>query len=83
MQKGGSAHALPIVGQINADIARLSPRRLDSGKLRRTGREASSGEHREGWNRCCLMNTGSLLKPSAGIHAANAAVLGLRTTITF
>jgi porin len=23
------------------------------------------------------------LKPSAGIHAANAAVLGLRTTITF
>ena len=23
------------------------------------------------------------LKPSAGIHAANAAVLGLRTTVTF
>jgi hypothetical protein len=28
-------------------------------------------------------NTGSLLKPSAGIHAANAAVLGLRTSVTF
>jgi hypothetical protein len=41
------------------------------------------GNNREGWNRCCLMNTGSLLKPSAGIHAANAAVLGLKTTITF
>ena len=71
------------MGPINADIARLRPVVLTPGSYVGQAGRLRLGNNREGWNRCCLMNTGSLLKPSAGIHAANAAVLGLKTTITF